>query len=158
MIVRAVNKFASEDGKAKMFWLIALAFSIALASCGSSSSEVAMNEHSASEVANEAMIVISKIELQDLKERAQNGELPAAQKLANYFSINLGDEDSESIRWQLQAARLGDCEYWADLMFLQIEEKVVIPDNFFMTGETLPSIGETNNCPKYKLQKTKQLR
>ncbi|MGC1467909.1 MAG: hypothetical protein WA793_00875 [Sphingorhabdus sp.] len=105
-----------------------------------------MDDHDALEVANEAVVVLSDSELRDLKERAQNGELISAQKLANYFTVNSGINESESIRWQLQAARLGDCEHWADLMFLQNEEHFVIPENLFFTGETLISIGKTNKC------------
>lgn len=157
MTARAASKSASEIGKTKMLWLIALTFPVALASCNVTSSELAMDDSKASEVANEAVIVLAESEIRALKEKAQDGDLKAAQRLANFFAVNSGINNLDSIRWQLQAARLGDCEHWADLMFLENEEDFSIPSELFLTGESLVSIGEANKCPKYRSQKNKPI-
>jgi hypothetical protein len=135
--------------------LLALIVPLALASCDSNRPQNRIDFQNRSEVANEAIIIIPKSQLNDLVKRAQSGELKAARKLANYYIINLGDYNHDSIRWQLQAARLGDCEHWADLMFLEKEEHIAIPSNLFLKDETLLSIGGKSGCPKYQLQKTK---
>jgi hypothetical protein len=104
----------------------------------------------APEIANEAGIAISDAELAALNERAEQGDLAAIRRLANAYAINAGSDDAETIYWELQAARNGDCDLWADLMFLVTEDGGEIPDSYFQSSESLESIGEANNCPRYE--------
>lgn len=150
MIIRAVNRLGNGIGRSTMLWVVALILPMTCSGCNNMNSEVHMDDADPSEVANEAVIVLSENEVRVLKEKAQAGDLGSAKKLANFFIINLGMDQKESLKWQLQAARLGDCEYWADLMFLENNEKFVIPRDLFLSGEDLASIGEKNKCMNYK--------
>lgn len=105
-------------------------------------------------VANEAAIGLTDRELSDLKRRGDSGDLQAIRELVNYFRINVGDTSEDTIYWELQAARRGDCVLWNDLMFgledgRGVPEGFTVPERFLREGETLKSIGETVGCPPY---------
>jgi hypothetical protein len=119
--------------------------------CSNRGPEAAVNASNDSEpVANEASVTLSKAELAALKQRADKGDLAAANALGNYYAVNAGLEHEDTIFWQLQAARLGDCAKWADLMFMEDHEGQPVPARFFKAGETLVSIGAASKCPPYK--------
>jgi hypothetical protein len=105
-------------------------------------------------VANEAAIGLTDRELSDLKRRGDSGDLQAIRELVNYFRINVGDTSEDTIYWELQAARRGDCVLWNDLMFgledgRGVPEGFTVPERLLREGETLKSIGETVGCPPY---------
>ena len=105
-------------------------------------------------VANEAVIDLTDGELSDLKRRGDSGDLRAIRELVNYFRINADDTSEDTIYWELQAARRGDCVLWNDLMFgvedgRGVPEGFAVPERFLREGETLKSIGEAGGCPLY---------
>lgn len=100
-------------------------------------------------IANEAHVVLSEAELGDLRRRAESGDRAATLRLVDFYLINYGDLNEDGIYWQVHAARQGDCEQWADLMFMEIEDGHPVPARFFSPGETLRGIGETADCPPY---------
>jgi hypothetical protein len=97
----------------------------------------------------EAHVELSDVELADLKQIAESGDLAATNTLVDYYYINHGDLNEDGIYWELQAARRGDCERWADLMFMVVDDGDPLPARFFSEGETLQSIGEASGCPPY---------
>lgn len=98
------------------------------------------------EVANEARIELAPETLQNLQQQALAGDLSAAQQLANYYAINFGDDHSDTVRWQLHGARLGDCELWEDLIFMEQHEQRPVPPDLFSENESLESIGTAKGC------------
>jgi TPR repeat protein len=108
-----------------------------------------MKANETTEVANEATMVLSDSERVELERAAQAGNANSAMRLADFYAINFGEDHIETIRWELQAARSGDCSMWADLNFRTQEDGQDIPAHLFTDGETLASIGLANGCGQY---------
>jgi hypothetical protein len=125
-----------------------------LSSCGLLASEdVALEQSAEDAVANEAHIELTDAELAHLTQRGDQGDREAIEQLVNYYWINRGDRNEDTIYWQLQAARVGDCDQWSDLIFMTVDETHPVPPHLFSNGETLTSIGEANGCPHYSPRK-----
>lgn len=101
------------------------------------------------EIANEAHVEIADARLAELRQRGEQGDREAIATLVNYYWINHGGANEQTIYWQLKAARLGDCEQWADIMFMVVDDGEPVPPHLFSEGETLVSIGEASGCPAY---------
>lgn len=143
-MTQAAHNFAHAS-TAGVFWAGALL--LCLVGC-----EEHVRPTQESTVANEAYIERSEAALDSLKQMAQSGDRRATRELANYYRINLGDRAEEAIYWELHAARLGDCEAWADLTFMVETEDQPVPSRMFAPGETLPSIGQAQGCAASGLQ------
>lgn len=133
--------------------LLTVIATMGVLACGGQSDGGAMKEQDPMEpIANEAIVQLSSTEIAELRRRADSGDVQAMDELANYYLVNYGDWNEDTIYWQLQLARNGSCEHWQSLMFIEMDG-FPIPNKFLKEGETLKAIGEQAGCPPYNAKK-----